>query len=237
MRMLVLAGGFGTRLQSVLGGEPKALASVGGVPFLRYQIEHWLAQGVSRFVFLLHHQAQRMIDFLESERAHLPATCGIEWVVEPVPLGTGGAVAHAVEKTGLTEDFLVCNADTWLGGGVEAMRQVTAPALAVVARTDTARYGRVRFDDAQRVVAFDEKEAAAGAGWINAGLYRLHPGLFGTWDGAPFSLEQQRFPDWAACGRMVAAPLRVDFIDIGIPGDYHRFCRWIADGRRETLCD
>ena len=56
MKMLVLAGGFGTRLQSVLADFPKALAPVGQAPFLRFQLEHWITQGLRSFVFLLHSQ-------------------------------------------------------------------------------------------------------------------------------------------------------------------------------------
>ena len=63
-RMLVLAGGFGTRLQSVLANVPKALAPIGDTTFLHLQIEHWIAQGLRSFVFLLHHQAEQIITFL-----------------------------------------------------------------------------------------------------------------------------------------------------------------------------
>ena len=64
MRLLVLAGGFGTRLKSVVNNVPKALAPVGSVPFLQLQIEHWYAQGIREFCFLLHHQADKIFTFL-----------------------------------------------------------------------------------------------------------------------------------------------------------------------------
>ncbi len=66
MNLLVLAGGFGTRLQSVVSQVPKALAPVVGVPFLHLQIEHWKSQGIRSFGFLLHHQAELIIGFLQS---------------------------------------------------------------------------------------------------------------------------------------------------------------------------
>ena len=65
MKLLVLAGGFGTRLQSVVSDVPKAVAPVGNVSFLYLQLEHWIAQGVRSFVFLLHHQADLIIGFFE----------------------------------------------------------------------------------------------------------------------------------------------------------------------------
>ena len=55
MKLLVLAGGFGTRLHSVVAEVPKALAPIGSVPFLQLQIDHWKTQGINSFVFLLHH--------------------------------------------------------------------------------------------------------------------------------------------------------------------------------------
>ena len=61
MRLLVLAGGFGTRLKTSIGDVPKALAPIGGIPFLQLQLEHWLSQGVQEFNFLLHHQADQII--------------------------------------------------------------------------------------------------------------------------------------------------------------------------------
>lgn len=238
MRMLVLAGGFGTRLQPVLADFPKALAPVGKVPFLRFQIEHWISQGLRSFVFLLHHQADLVIGFLNGEQDGLLRNCAVRYLVEPTPLGTGGAIAYAVEQLQLAGDFLICNADTWLGAGIEAVSQAAAPAMAVVDLADTSRYGGVRLDDKQeRVIAFQEKTGDKRAGWINAGLCRLSAETFAQWDQKPFSLEQAIFPRLADQGRLNAVALRTDFIDIGIPDDYFRFCRWIATDRKEPLCN
>ncbi len=235
MKLLVLAGGFGTRLQSVVSAVPKALAPVGGVPFLHLQLEHWINQGLRSFVFLLHHQSELVIEFLETEKQDLLKSCEVEWLVEPVPMGTGGALAHAVEQLGLREDFLVTNADTWLGSGIEAMRGAVSPAIAVVQVPDAGRYGSVQFDNEKIVHAFKEKSANMGAGWINAGLCRLDPALFASREHEPFSLEQISFPAWVADGILKAVPLQADFIDIGVPDDYFRFCRWIESQKARTL--
>ena len=85
MKLLVLAGGFGTRLQSVVSDVPKALAPVGNVSFLYLQLEHRIAQGVRSFVFLLHHQADLIIGFLKEEQIGLLKDCEIQWLVEPTP--------------------------------------------------------------------------------------------------------------------------------------------------------
>ncbi|WP_162142353.1 sugar phosphate nucleotidyltransferase [Laribacter hongkongensis] len=236
MKLLVLAGGFGTRLQSMLPGIPKALAPVGEVPFLELQLENWVAQGVRSFVFLLHHQADQITGFLGTVKNGLLKDCEVMSLVEPAPMDTGGAVAYAVRELGLNGDFLVTNADTWLGSGIRELTASRAPAIAVIRLDDSSRYGQVQFDDSHRVAAFTEKNAMGAPGWINAGLCRLRAGIFDNWDGSKFSLERQTFPELVQRGELRAVAIEPDFIDIGIPEDYQRFCRWIEAGRKGTLC-
>ena len=64
--LLVLAGGFGTRLRSIVNEVPKPLAPVNGSPFLKYLIKNWLRQGVREFIFLLHFEAEK-IELMISE--------------------------------------------------------------------------------------------------------------------------------------------------------------------------
>jgi NDP-sugar pyrophosphorylase family protein len=235
MKLLVLAGGFGTRLHPVVAEVPKALAPVGGVPFLRLQIEHWISQGLKSFVFLLHHQADLIVDFLKDEKNGWLSDCEVRWLIEPAPMGTGGAVAYAVEQLNIVDDFLVTNADTWLGTGVKEILTVESPAMAVVKVENAGRYGSVQFDAEKRVTDFAEKSSTSGAGWINAGLCRLKAELFKNWGHQPFSLEAVSFPAWAVSGSLKAVPLATDFIDIGIPDDYFRMCRWIESQKAGTL--
>ena len=235
MRLLVLAGGFGTRLKTAVADVPKALAPVGEVPFLQLQLEHWLAQGLYEFTFLLHHQADQIIAFLNSHQAGILKNCHINWLIEPMPMDTGGAIAHAVREMDLFGDFLMTNADTWLGGGVQELMQVVSPAMAIVNLSDVSRYGQVHFDHYCHVTAFSEKNPRSESGWINAGLCHLNSELFKDWDGKPFSLERKLFAELVRNRSLRAIPLQTDFIDIGVPDDYHRFCRWIDAGRQLTL--
>jgi NDP-sugar pyrophosphorylase family protein len=238
MKLLVLAGGLGTRLRSVISDVPKSLAPVGDFPFLQLQLEHWLAQGLREFTFLLHHQADLIIAFLQEHQVDgLLKDCQVDWLIEPVPMDTGGAVAHAVKTLDLKDDFLMTNADTWLGGGIYEMVQSAAPAMAVVNLADVSRYGQVHFAHTMRVTAFAEKNGQSAAGWINAGLYHLNAEFFKNWDGQPFSLERDLFSKLVQSRRLTAVPLQTDFIDIGVPADYHHFCRWVAAGRQNPLCN
>ena len=116
------------------------------------------------------------------------------------------------------------------------MMNSAAPAIAAINLTSVSRYGQVKFDNDMQVYAFNEKGGQSSAGWINAGLCHLSTELFESWEGNPFSLEYDLFPQLVQDGRLTAAPLETTFIDIGIPDDYHRFCRWVATGRKEPLC-
>jgi D-glycero-alpha-D-manno-heptose 1-phosphate guanylyltransferase len=236
MKIFVLAGGFGSRLQSTVADVPKALAPVFGKPFLQLQLAHWVDQGLRNFTFLLHYKANTIIDFLKEQQLGILKDCQIDWIIESQPMDTGGAISNAVKKLDLNGDFLITNADTWLGCGVNELMHSPAPAIAVVNLGDVSRYGQVLFDHRSIVTGFDEKKSLPTRGWINAGLYRLNTALFKNWEDQPFSLERDLFKILARNLCMTAVPLQTDFIDIGIPDDYHRFCRWVEAGRKIPLC-
>ena len=233
--LLVLAGGLGIRLRSMISDVPKPLAPVGAIPFLQLLIEQWFEQGVREFVFLLHHKADAVEAFLSScRRTGELRHCTFRTLTEAQPLGTGGAVAFAVRHFRLSESFFVANADTWLGSGIRELDDAAPCAVAVVSVENADRYGSLRIDQG-RVAAFEEKVAGAGARWINAGLYHLSPERFLDWNGLSMSLERELLPQLVRTGQLNAVPVDADFIDIGIPEDYSRFCRWVESGRKGFL--
>ena len=235
MRLLVLAGGFGARLKVAVGDVPKALAPVFHRPFLQLQLEHWRTQGIRTFSFLLHHKAEEIIAFLKSQKLDLLKNCHVDWVIESTPLDTGGAIANSVMKLNIKGDFIVANADTWLGGGVAELVLGTSPSIIVVNLNNISRYGQVQIDRDFYVTQFAEKSAASISGWINAGMFRLDASLFQNWDGRPFSLERELFVKLVQTHKLRAIPLKTDFIDIGVPEDYSKFCSWIKSDREKPL--
>jgi NDP-sugar pyrophosphorylase family protein len=235
MRLLVLAGGFGTRLRTSIGDIPKALAPVPEEPFLQLQIESWVAQGLRNFTFLLYHQADQIVAFLQKQKIHYSGICEFDWVIEDQPLDTGGAVANAISRLDYRGEFLVINADTWLGAGIHDMETAVAPALAVVELENTDRYGRVSFDSELRITGFKEKSVGSGAGWISAGLCKLNSQYFEGWNGAACSMERKLYNSLVEEGNLTAVQLQCDFLDIGIASDYARFCNWVKEGRVESL--
>lgn len=235
MKLLILAGGFGTRLKSVIDGVPKALAPVGDKPFLHLQLEHWVGQGITSFVFLLHHQADLIIEFVDSIKHDVLQDCEIQYVLESIPLDTGGAVANAIKDLNLLGDFLLTNADTWIGSGVADLLGGPSPSIATVDMTNASRYGRLELDEFSNITAFVEKSEQSKPGWINAGLCKLSVDFFLPWNGSAFSLEKETFQRLVDEGEVRAIKLQTDFIDIGVPEDYLRFCLWVKGGRLGKL--
>lgn len=226
--MLVLAGGFGSRLQSFVPEVPKALAPICGKPFLYHQIMNWKAQGIKSFVFLLYHQANLIIDFLEAMKDAVLSDCTVEWVVEPSPMDTGGAILNAIMELDIKDDFLVTNADTWIKADIKELLISKPPSLAVVHKADCSRYGKVLFNEKAKITKFVEKNENAGGGWVNAGLYHLDASLFNKMKNHKFSVERDFFPTLVNQEALSAIELNGEFIDIGVPDDYLYFNAWFA---------
>lgn len=233
--LIILAGGFGTRLAKVVEDVPKPLADVNGAPFLRYILESYRSQGIDNFIFLLHHKADQIVGFVaqESETGVLKG-CSHTCITEKVPLGTGGAIANAVHELRLNGSFYVTNADTWLDCGIGELNDCTGDGIAVVNVSDASRFGTVLVENG-RVIRFLEKENLSKPGLINAGLYKLHAELFSDWNQEAFSIETMMFPKLVADGKLAAAIIDSQFIDIGVPEDYFRFKAWVASGRGHRL--
>lgn len=228
---LVLAGGFGTRLRSLVSDVPKPLAPVAGRPFIVHLIRQWVAQGVSDFIFLLHYEAgkiESLLDELSGDDEFSGVTFKV--LVEKTPLGTGGAILNAVQFFGITQGFMVANADTWLGSGVEKLAVMKSSAIGAVKVPNTQRYGALKLSEG-KVSSFEEKTASVGEGYVNSGLYHLLPEVFeGFQNGTSFSIETQVFPKLVASRQLGVIKLTEGFIDIGIPEDYLTFCEWAKKG-------
>ncbi len=235
--LLVLAGGFGTRLRSEVKDVPKPLAPVAGKPFLAHMIANWKAQGVTQLFLLLHFEHQKicaMVDAMENS-GELDGM-KVHTLIETVPLGTGGAVVNAIDVFGIKSNFLLTNADTWLGSGITELASACPNSIGIVKVQNTQRYGAVQVDNG-KILRFSEKSQSVGNGWVNAGLYHLVPDVFKTArKNHVFSIETDVFPKLVEQRMLAATPLETDFIDIGIPDDYHCFCRWVETGRQVPLC-
>ena len=195
MKLIVLAGGFGTRLQSVLKGRPKPLADINGQPFIKFLFQDWINNGFDDFVLSLHFEAQMIIDFINDEKTNgILKNCNIQCVIEQKPLGTGGAVAYVATKIKLDSYIYIANADTWLNGGYINMIKSHGNSIGVVKVPNTERYGMLDINKENLIEKFSEKNNSKGSGYINAGFYKLKKNNFEDWDGSPFSIEKDLFP-------------------------------------------
>ncbi len=173
--IVVLAGGLGTRLGSLLPGVPKILAPIGSRPFLDYLLEWLIEQGAARVVLSLGYRAELVKAYLN---AHPFPRLEVLPVVEPHPLGTAGAVRFALPEL-RTDPVMVMNGDTMVEADLAAFlashRQARLGASVLCARVDDAhRYGRIEIDSRDRIARFEEKSSTGAApSWVNAGIYLL----------------------------------------------------------------
>jgi NDP-sugar pyrophosphorylase family protein len=232
-RLLILAGGLGTRLRSVVADRPKVLALVGGRPFLDILVEQLHGHGVRRIGLLLghlHEQVQQHVDDVLRLRF---ADVEFATSVEAMPLGTAGALLHA--KRLLTTTTILMNGDTFVAfdpAEVLALHRTSGAAVTMAVQhvNDVSRFGAVELSADGRVVTFREKQARSGAGWINAGIYAFQPALLDVIaPGRPVSLESEVFPGLLATGSHIhSAPQRGYFVDFGTPASYAEFEAYLA---------
>lgn len=232
---IVLAGGFGTRLQTVLKGVPKILAPVRGVAFVHYVLRWLESQGVERVWACTGYQAERV----EAELQRYRGTLAITSLREQSPLGTGGAIYRGLREVE-SESAFVVNGDTYFPADLKefqaAARRLDARLAVGLRRVeDTARYGAVELREvggtslhgavelrAGRIARVHEK-GRSGPGLVNGGLYLLPGDL---WRSVPmpevFSWEldflQPLAPGLGTAGVVLDAP----FLDIGTPESYAR---------------
>jgi D-glycero-alpha-D-manno-heptose 1-phosphate guanylyltransferase len=234
--LLVLAGGFGTRLRSKVSDVPKPLAPVLKKPFLVHLIDHWLEQGIRDFVFLLHyeaHQIEVILGQLAVENKALNVRFRV--IVEETPLGTGGAILNAIHEFGIEENFLVANGDTWLESGIQDISEHSPCVLAAINVNNSERYGSIELNG-DEIINFQEKTKFSEGAYVNSGLYHLSHTIFsGFAPGSSFSLEKDIFPTLVSMGQLSAIKVNGNFIDIGVPEDYLKFCKWMELGKKDDL--
>ncbi len=227
---IVLAGGKGTRLQSVVSDRPKPMAEVAGRPFVEWLLLALRAQGLQRVVLATGYKGEMVASYFGDG-----ARLGLELVYaqEEVPLGTGGAVRHALPLT-TTARVLALNGDSFCPfdvGRLAAAHEArgAAATLWLVRMDDCRRYGAVETAADGRVLSFREKNPDLGAGLINAGVYLFERATLDAIPAAqPVSLESDIFPDLIGHG-LYAAAGDGPFLDIGTPESYGSAEAFFAD--------
>ena len=223
MEAIILAGGFGTRLQPMVSDVPKSMAPVCNRPFLEYLFDYLIEQGVKRAVLSVGYKHEVIVGHFGKGYK----TLELDYAVETEPLGTGGGIRLAFWKVHGSR-ALVLNGDSLFRVDYAAMMefhlQKKADAtLALRKLHETGRYGKVSLNRGRRITGFAEKEEQAGPGYINGGVYivekllLMEPELRGR-----FSIEKDFFGQYYPNMRMFGFPSDGYFLDIGIPEDFNK---------------
>lgn len=217
---LVLAGGLGSRLRPVVADVPKVLAPVRGRPYLAWLLDQLADAGITHVVLCTGYRG----DLVQAAFGNRYRTLSLDYSQEESPLGTGGALRLALPLA-RSATILAMNGDSYCDvdlptyyGRHSAGNLQGSLLLTEVA--DTSRYGRVEVAPDGRIAGFQEKGAAQGRGWINAGVYLLSTDWLGELPtDQPISLERDLLPCWIPRGLgSFACPGR--FIDIGTPESF-----------------
>jgi D-glycero-alpha-D-manno-heptose 1-phosphate guanylyltransferase len=219
---IILAGGLGTRLRSVVSDLPKCMAPVAGQPFLKHVTRYLLSQGIEKFIFSLGYKHEIIEQFLNDE---FP-TLHYQFSVEEEPLGTGGAIYLACKRA-KDNNVLVVNGDTLFKANLKKassfhLENNADCTLLLKPMEDFDRYGAVELDNDLTVRSFKEKQFFQ-TGDINAGIYLLNIEQFIDRDfPEKFSFEKDYLEKYYTEKKIFGLIEDSYFIDIGIPADFRK---------------
>lgn len=221
---IILAGGFGTRLRTEVSDRPKCLAAMDamGIPFLKILIQYLIGHGFTRLLLSMGYMHEMIIDFISDEK--FPAV--FEFIIETEPLGTGGAIKKAVQKS-LAENVLIVNADTYFDVDIDQllvahleMHPLGTIALKYMENFD--RYGSIEMNDQKVITSFNEKKFTE-KGLINGGVILINTKALGSYDlPDKFSFETDFLKYRVTENQVRGFVSEGYFIDIGIPEDFKR---------------
>ena len=226
---VILAGGLGTRLRSVVSKQPKVIAYVNNQPFIFFLLKQLDNIGLNKVVICTGY----MSEAVKKEIGNKYNNLDIIYSVEEKPLGTGGALRLAMPLIN-TPRVLVMNGDSYLDIELNvfaewALRKKANVALCLVKMEDTKRFGRVVIKDENRIKSFEEKDENATPGYINAGIYILKKELLKTTPVNEFiSIERDLFPNWLN-KNIYGYICNNKFLDIGTPESYKQAMGFFAN--------
>jgi D-glycero-alpha-D-manno-heptose 1-phosphate guanylyltransferase len=233
---ILLAGGLGTRLGSLVADCPKPFLPVQGRAFIEYQLDWLASHGVHSIFVSAGYRADRVRAHFQAGAPETPRAPGcyryagyrglqITVVIEESPLGTGGALCQTLGHLAGTR-ALVLNADSMVRMDpcrlLEFHLHKNAGVSLLLTRVeDQRRYGTVQVDESGQVLIFREKdETRRERALVNAGIYLVEREVLAPWFlGGPTSFERDVLP--ALCGHGLWG-LAGDYplLDIGTPESY-----------------
>jgi D-glycero-alpha-D-manno-heptose 1-phosphate guanylyltransferase len=221
---VILAGGFGTRLRSVINNTPKPMAPINNFPFLYYQLNYLKSYGIKKIIFSVGYMANDIKNYFGYSFNDL----NIEYVIEKTPMGTGGGIRLALQQS--EENLvLVLNGDSFFDINLNQFYNyhITENAqisLALREVDDASRYGTIVKNEENKIISFQEKNNLSQPGIINGGVYIIDSGLYlkHTPSEKNFSIEKDFFEKQITTLSIKGFQFNGYFIDIGIPEDYQK---------------
>ncbi|ECL0637827.1 D-glycero-D-manno-heptose 1-phosphate guanosyltransferase, partial [Campylobacter coli] len=211
MQAIVLAGGLGTRLRSVVQDLPKPMAPINGKPFLAFVLEYLKKQGITEIILSVSYKYELIQEYFKDEFEGMK----IRYNVEKELLGTGGAIKDALKL--VKNEVYVVNGDTFFDIDLKKLvLNGSKICIALKQMQNFDRYGTVNVDEQGIVTSFEEK-VFKKQGLINGGIYLLKKDIFDE-----FSLEKkfsfEEFLQENYKSLKIQTQIFDDyFIDIGVP--------------------
>jgi D-glycero-alpha-D-manno-heptose 1-phosphate guanylyltransferase len=228
---IILAGGFGTRLKSVVNEVPKSMALINEKPFLEYQLNYLHKFGINRIVFSVGYKNE----FIRSYFKNQFNSISITYALENEPLGTGGGILNAFKEID-GEDAFVLNGDTMFDVNLTEFYSFhknlnSKISLSLRFLDDVSRFGTVETDNENRITGFYEKNFVKESGYINGGIYLINKDIYQKLNlGEKFSIERDCFEKIYKTEKLFGFKCDEYFLDIGIPDDFikaqHEFKRF-----------
>ena len=221
MDVIILAGGLGTRLRSVVSELPKSMAPVNGKPFLFYLLKALSKYQIRKVVLSVGYRHECIVEWVRENGRDFPFD--IDFAVEETPLGTGGGIRFALEKCS-SDAVCVINGDTFFDVDLERLSKEHEQSgklltMAMKHLKNFDRYGTVSLDKSGAVTGFNEKRFCED-GYINAGVYMVSDRSLLKNMPEKFSFETDFLQPKVAEGLVHGCVSDGYFIDIGIPQDY-----------------
>ena len=237
MNAIVLVGGFGTRMRPLTETVKKELLPLVDRPILDHTLDRLVAHGVHHVVMSSPYLEEAFHPFIQARRDEPTIT----WVTEERPLGTGGAIVHALDAIG-DQPFFALNGDILTDLDLTAMMQAhrsgaAAVTIALQHVLDARAFGLVERAADGRVTAFLEKPEESVPGDVNAGTYIVEPAILRRWTAdREISIEREIFPAVIDAGSVVVGfSAEAYWLDLGTPEKYLQAHADVLDGKVRGL--
>ena len=238
MDVVVLAGGFGTRLRPWTEGRAKPLLPVLDKTLLERVVECVPNELIDRVVIAAGYSITEMEKFFSS--SDLPYDIIIS--VEDNPLGTGGAIAKSLEHLTGNGPVLILNGDLVSSVDVNQLLSYHQEKMASITLSlwhvdDPSRFGVCGLDESGMITRFQEKPEPGTefSNLINAGCYLIERDVLESLSSEKHSMEREVFPLIADAGKMSGLEFKGYFVDAGTPSSFIDATQVCISNKRYTV--